>query len=142
MKKILFTLFLLGFVAINAVFAQNRIVTGRVIAVDDGGPLPGVTITIKGSKQGVISDAQGNFKMIAKTGDVLHFTFVGYTAVDVPVVDGVNDYPVKLNVDSHQLSEVVVTDTYGTQLKKSYTGQRRPPQSGEPKIPQKPGLSR
>lgn len=122
MKKILFTLYLLGFFAVATAFAQNRIVTGRIVASDDGGPLPGVTITIKGTSQGVVSDAGGNFKMIAKTGDILHFTFVGYAPVDVTVVNGVSNYPVKLVIDNHQLTEVVVTDTYGAQLKKSYTG--------------------
>ncbi len=107
MKRILFTIYLVCFFALTAAIAQTRIVTGRVIAVDDGEAMPGVTINIKGTPEAVVSDADGKFRISAKTGDVLHFSFVGYTAVDIPIVNGVSTYPVKLTIDTHTLAEVV-----------------------------------
>jgi len=122
MKKILFTIYLVGFFAVVTVFAQNRIVTGSVVAADDGGTMPGVTITIKGTSQGAVSDVDGKFRISAKTGDVLQFKFIGYATAEVPIVNGVSTYAVKLSPENRLLNEVVVTDAYGVQLKKSYTG--------------------
>jgi TonB-linked SusC/RagA family outer membrane protein len=122
MKKILFAIYFVGFFAVSTVFAQNRIVTGSVVAADDGGTVPGVTIAIKGTSQGTVSDVDGKFRISAKTGDVLQIKFIGYVTAEIPIVDGVSVYTVKLAPENRLLTEVVVTDTYGAQLKKSYTG--------------------
>jgi TonB-dependent starch-binding outer membrane protein SusC len=122
MKKKLLIILLLGSVMLNQAFAQSRIITGKVTDAQEGYGLPGVTVTVKETKHGSLTDANGTFSVNAKTGDVLSFTFIGYATVEVPVTDGKSDYAISLKTDTRVLTEVVVTDGYGVQSKKSYTG--------------------
>src|ERR1700759_77569 len=122
MKKRLLMVLLLGTFALTQALAQSRIITERVTDADDGAGLPGVTVTLKGTKQGNLTDANGSFRISAKTGDVLNFSFIGYATVEVPITDGKNDYTLSLKTDTRLLTEVVVTDGYAVQSKKSYIG--------------------
>ena len=59
-------------------FIQSRIITGKVID-GSGQPLAGVSVTVKGSNKGVLTDANGNYKITLDQQDkVLIFSFVGY----------------------------------------------------------------
>ena len=61
MKQKLLTFLLLGLFAISSAFAQaDRTITGRVVGADDGQPLPGVSIRIKGSAVGTTTGSDGN----------------------------------------------------------------------------------
>src|ERR1700753_1552422 len=122
MKKKLLIILLLGSFMLTQALAQNRIITGKVTDAEDGAGLPGVSITLKGTNQGSLTDGSGKFSISAKTGDVLRFTFIGYVTTEVPVTDGKNDYILSLKTDTRLLTEVVVTDGYAVQSKKSYTG--------------------
>src|SRR5688572_16695557 len=84
-------------------------VSGRVLSVQDNEPLPGVNILVKGTTDGTISDAEGNFSIAVPSIDVvLVFSFVGYHAQEV-IVGGRSSIQVLLATDAQQLSEVVVT---------------------------------
>src|SRR5680860_1301335 len=101
-----FLTLILAFV-VQITFAQQQSVTGTV-ADEDGLPLPGVNIIIKGTTTGVQSDFDGNYAIQAAQGDVLVFSFIGlkkeeYTVGDSYVIN------VTLEADAAQLSEVVVT---------------------------------
>ena len=122
MKKFLLLVHLAGFLAINAALGQARVESGTVTTADSGEPLPGVTINVKGTTVGVISDAAGKFKISVKTGTVLRFTFIGFAPYELTVAQGIDDYAVKLQTDTHLLADVIVTDGYATELKKAYTG--------------------
>ena len=121
MKKELLMIFVLSCITLSSVFAQNRKITGRVTGAGDGAPLPGVSVSVKGTTRGVITNTDGKFALIASTGETLQFTFIGYSTVTITIT-AVDDYQVKLQTDTKLLNEVVVTDSYGTQAKKSYTG--------------------
>ena len=121
MKKTLLLFLVLFGITIGNIHAQNRKISGKVVGADDGAPLPGVSITIKGTKRGVISDGSGQFSLQASPGETLVATFVGYTTVSVPVTASTN-YQLKMVTDTRQLSEVVINDGYGIQAKKAYTG--------------------
>ncbi|MGY4537178.1 TonB-linked SusC/RagA family outer membrane protein [Mucilaginibacter sp. UYNi724] len=73
-----------------------------------GQPLPGVTVKIKGTTNGGPTDANGLFTINAQTGDVLVFSYLGYTTQEVKVLSTA-DLNVTLIEDSKQLGEVVVT---------------------------------
>ena len=122
MRKFLLLFILTGWFAITAAFAQDRVVTGRITIAESGEPLPGVTISIKGGAGAVVSDADGKFKISVKPGSILRFTFVGFVTSEVATAAGVDYYAVKMQTDTHLLSDVVVTDSYSVQLKKAYTG--------------------
>jgi TonB-linked SusC/RagA family outer membrane protein len=121
MKKVLLLFLLLGVIALSSAYAQSRKITGRVIGADDGQPLPGVSVSVKGTTRGVITDNDGKFEISASTGETLQFTFIGYVT-SLVTVSGNRDYTVKLAPNAKLLSEIVIADTYGIQTKKAYTG--------------------
>lgn len=101
-----FLTLILAFV-VQITFAQQQSVTGTV-ADEDGLPLPGVNIIIKGTTTGVQSDFDGNYAIQAAQGDVLVFSFIGLKKAEYPVgASAVIN--VTLEADAAQLSEVVVT---------------------------------
>ncbi|HEX8022314.1 TonB-dependent receptor, partial [Mucilaginibacter sp.] len=102
---------------INAV--QAIAVTGKV--TDAAGPLPGVAVTEKGTTNGTLTDAAGNYKLSVKDQNaVLVFSFVGYATQEVPL-SGKTTLNVVLTENVKALNEVVVVG-YGTQKKKDVTG--------------------
>jgi TonB-linked SusC/RagA family outer membrane protein len=120
MKKNLLTILLL-FSCISFVFAQNRVITGKVTDQKDGSPLPGVSVTVKGAAGvGTQTDINGTFKLsVPSAANVLIFKFLGYTPVETAISGLVIN--ASLSVDSKQLNEVVVVG-YGTQSRASLTG--------------------
>ncbi len=100
-------------------FAQQQI-KGKVSG-QDGVPLSGVSVAVKGTTRGTTTDAEGNFKIEVATKAILSFSFIGYGTKDVPVTSGQSVVNVALNEDQQNLDEVVVVG-YGTQLKKEITG--------------------
>lgn len=104
-----------------AALAQERTVTGRVVGGDDGGALPGVNVLVKGTKQGTITDANGNFSIPVQDGSaVLVISYVGFVTQEV-VVGANSTINVTLEVDAKTLGEVVVTAFGLEQQKKSLT---------------------
>ncbi|MGZ3755601.1 MAG: SusC/RagA family TonB-linked outer membrane protein [Mucilaginibacter sp.] len=122
MKKLsLFFFIALNVFAINYGIAQGKKLSGKIVGADDGQPLPGVSVMILGTQQGVLSNSDGNFTISATAGQTLIFTYVGF--IKQTVVVPVGALPViKLVTDTRALAEVVVRDTYGAQAAKSYTG--------------------
>ena len=84
-----------------------RKVTGKVVD-ESNEPLIGVNIKVEGSSEGAITDIDGNFTITASPGSTLSFTYIGYAPQNVKITDR-NTYDVKLQSDTKQLSEVVVT---------------------------------
>ncbi|MBT8387559.1 MAG: TonB-dependent receptor plug domain-containing protein, partial [Ignavibacteria bacterium] len=107
---------LLAFV-VQFTFAQEKTITGTVS--DDSGPLPGVSVVIKGTSTGTETDFDGNYSITANTGDVLIFSFVGM-ATQEKVVGDSNTINVVLVADN-VLEEVVVT-AYGIKKEKRSVG--------------------
>jgi TonB-linked SusC/RagA family outer membrane protein len=124
MKKSL--LFLLGLTLVFALTgsglrAQVRTVTGTVTSAEDGAPLPGVSISVKGTTNGTVTDVNGKYSL-SLTGDsnTLVFSFIGLVTQEVDAT-GKTTVDVPLAQDMTQLSEVVVVG-YGTQERADVTG--------------------
>ena len=100
-------------------FAQQQI-KGKVSG-QDGVPLSGVSVAVKGTTRGTTTDAEGNFQVEVAIKAILSFSFIGYGTKDVAIVSGQSVVNVALNEDQQSLDEVVVVG-YGTQLKKEITG--------------------
>lgn len=100
-------------------FAQQT-VTGKVTAADDGSGIPGVNVLEKGTSNGTVSDADGNFRISVGANATLVFSFVGYSSQEVSV-GGQSTINVSMQSDVTALSEVVVTG-YGSQDKKGNYG--------------------
>ncbi len=91
--------------------AQNRTVTGTVTSKDDGLPLPGVSVKVKGGTAGTQTNVDGKFTLNAPSSAgslTLTFTYIGYGTQDVVVPES-NRVDVALTTDAKQLGEVVVT---------------------------------
>jgi TonB-linked SusC/RagA family outer membrane protein len=101
-------------------FAQDRSVTGRVTASDDGSGVPGVSVLVKGTTVGTSTDVNGNFKISSASSAILQFSSVGYLTQEISVGNK-SQIDVKLVADNTSLSEVVVVG-YGTQKKSQMTG--------------------
>lgn len=86
---------------------EKKTIKGQI--VDElGEPLPGATISIKGGTVGTIADYDGNYSLSASTGDVLVYSFLGYTSKEM-IVANANVIDVKMVSDSKELDAVVVT---------------------------------
>jgi TonB-linked SusC/RagA family outer membrane protein len=89
--------------------AQSRTVTGKVTASEDGSPLPGVNVVIKGTTTGTVTDGTGTFTIEApSSGGVLVFSFIGLTTQEIEVGERTR-VDVQMQQDITQLGEVVVT---------------------------------
>jgi len=120
MKKLLQSLFILLFIAGTA-FGQERTITGTVTGKEDGQPLPGVSVRIKGTSGGTTTDASGRYSIKAAAGATsLEFSYIGYNRQSRSIGNASN-INVALEIDSKTLTDVVVTG-YGTVRKKDFTG--------------------
>ena len=99
-------------------FAQEKTVTGTVS--DDSGALPGVSVLIKNTTTGTETDFDGKYTIKVKSGDVLVFSYLGYTTAE-KTVGSSNTINVTLKEDANVLDEVVVLG-YGTKTKNELTG--------------------
>ncbi|MBS1505331.1 MAG: SusC/RagA family TonB-linked outer membrane protein [Bacteroidetes bacterium] len=119
MKKFLLMCFSFGFVL--SVWAQDRVVTGKLTSKDDGSALPGVNVVLKGTTNGTVTDSEGNYKIAVPAGATLVFSFIGMETQEVAVGErAILD--VSLSSDVKQLSEVVVTIAGGLQARERELG--------------------
>ena len=116
-QKYLFNVFfLLFFTTIG--WAQEIMVKGTVSS--DEMPLPGAAVVVKGTTHGTQTDFEGNYTLTAKEGDILVFSFVGYTTQERRVT-GSRPINVSLKEEANVLEEVVLTAYGGTQKKAKVT---------------------
>ncbi|WP_157637980.1 SusC/RagA family TonB-linked outer membrane protein [Flexithrix dorotheae] len=107
-------------VTFSVSFGQEGIVTGTVISKSDGNPLPGVSVVVKGTTTGTVTDIDGQYKLSVSQEAELEFSFVGFHNKIVPV-GSQSVIDVSLEEDITQLDEIIVTG-YGSQMKREVTG--------------------
>ena len=101
-------------------FAQAGEITGTVRSLDEGTPIPGVSIFFKGTTIGTTSDQDGKFVLNAPNKDaIVVFSFIGYKTLEIPL-NGQSTLEVSLESDISTLSEIVVVG-YGETKKQSLT---------------------
>lgn len=110
---------LIVFCSWQVVLAQKTI-TGTVTDTKDGSTLPGVSVVVKGTIDGTISDISGNYSIKVSEKQVLVFSFVGYNSQEV-TVGSQSTINVALVEQAAMLDQVVVVG-YGTQKKSDLTG--------------------
>jgi TonB-linked SusC/RagA family outer membrane protein len=121
-KTCQFLLLNLGLLLLTfSVFAQGKTITGVVSSEEEGTPLVGVTVTLKGTTEATQTNDQGRFSIIAQTGKSLLFSHVGYTTQEVVIRDQINISVTLLASKTNSLEDVVVVG-YGTQRKAKLTG--------------------
>ncbi|WP_420153415.1 SusC/RagA family TonB-linked outer membrane protein [Siphonobacter sp.] len=98
--------------------AQDRQLTGVVTSSEDGQPLPGVSISIKGTAKGSTTNAEGSYQLSVSSGNTLVFSYVGFTSKEVVLGDE-STLNIQLQMNANSLSEVVVTALGITREKKA-----------------------
>lgn len=100
-------------------FAQKTIKVAGIVSSSDGEKLPGVSVTIKSSSTGTVTDPSGKFSIDVDANGSLVFSYIGFENQTVQV-NGRNSLDVVMKVSESSLNEVVVVG-YGTQSKKNLT---------------------
>ena len=111
MKKRL-SLILLCMVATIAAWAQT-VITGTVVSAVDGEPLIGASVKVKGGKAAAVTNVDGKFKIDAKAGQTLVFSYIAMETMERPAKNGMY---VKMQLAEEMMDELVVTG-YGSAKK-------------------------
>ena len=96
--------------AAAAAAAEDKV--SGAVKTDRGEGIPGVSILVKGTTRGTVSDPDGRFSITAQRGNVLVFSFIGFTTKEVTVQDQTT-FDVQLSEAATSLSEVAVVGTRG-----------------------------
>ena len=117
MRKLTFLLTCLFLVGLGLVNAQSKSVSGKVFSADDGQPIIGATVKVKGTSQGTVTNTDGEFKITLQgsTKDLV-ISYVGMKTVEV---EAKGNIVVRLESDSKQIDEIVVTAMGISKAKKS-----------------------
>jgi len=119
-KKLLLSMaVLMG--ALGQLHAQDRSLSGRITAAEDGSPLPGTSIAVKGTTRGTTTDANGSYRLSVPDGATLVFSSIGYVRQELAVGNR-NTLDVALTAEAGSLNEVVVTAYGNTAKRKDITG--------------------
>jgi len=120
MRQLAFTLALFLFCGMQVVFAQ-KVVTGKVTDSNDGSSIPGVNISVKGTKIVSQTGVNGEFSLrVPDNSKTLVFSFIGMVSQEIPLT-GQSKINVVMTASTSTLNEVVVVG-YGTQKRESVTG--------------------
>jgi TonB-linked SusC/RagA family outer membrane protein len=125
MKKCLLTALCILCLTVTQLFAQNIAVTGRVTAKEDGLPIPGVSVGIRGTTTGTQTTTDGRFTLTVPQGVALTFSFIGYATQTITVTGPTLN--VVLTSESRQLGEVLVQGALGltrTRNQQAYAAQQ------------------
>src|SRR4030042_304686 len=119
MKKLLFTIVLVVS-ASWTLHSQAIQVTGAVTGSEDGAPLPGGSVVVKGTGSGTLTDTDGKFTISAQSGQTLVFSFVGYKTQELSISDQQTLMRLR-EPDIIKMDEVLVV-AYGTAKRSTFTG--------------------
>lgn len=103
---------------------QNRQeiqISGTVTDANTKAALPGVSVLVKGSKNGILTNENGQFQLTVNASDVLVVSYIGYTNQEITVNSSQRSYNISLNEALSDLDEVVVTG-YSSQRRRDITG--------------------
>lgn len=105
----------------HLLLAQERTVSGRVTSTEDGSPLPGVNVIVKGTSIGTSTDAEGRYSLtLSSPGGALVFSFIGLQTQEIEIGDR-SVVDVSLALDVTQLSEIIVSGVAGATDKRKMT---------------------
>jgi len=93
-------------VSLGLVNAQTKAISGKVLSAEDGQPIVGATVKVKGVTQGTVTGIDGDFRINVQINSTLVISYIGMKSVEVKANDNLT---VKLEADSKQIDEIVVT---------------------------------
>jgi TonB-linked SusC/RagA family outer membrane protein len=103
---------------VGLVNAQSKSVSGKVLSAEDGQPVIGASVVVKGTTEGTITSVDGGFTLsVPGSAKTLVISYVGMKTIEVEAKSGLQ---VKMEADAQVIEELVVVG-YGTQLKRDVT---------------------
>jgi TonB-linked SusC/RagA family outer membrane protein len=118
-KKHILCIFFL-FVAVTAFAQQPPVLTGQVVDAATNEPLIGVSLAVKGTSTGTVTDSDGQFRLSVVPGAILTVSYIGYSTQEI-TVETQTYLSIQLKEDTKTLDELVVVG-YGTQKRSDITG--------------------
>jgi TonB-dependent starch-binding outer membrane protein SusC len=117
-----FTILFLGLMLVfsTLVYGQEKVITGTITSGEDGSPLPGASVVIKGTTTGTTTDLDGKFSLSVSENSILVVSYVGFLSEEITVTTQ-SDISITLLPDISRLDEIVVIG-YGVQKKSLVTG--------------------
>ena len=120
MRKLKLLLLAAILLPVQLLFAQTKIISGKVTDTKDGFPLVGVTVRVKGSNSSTLSKPDGTFELaVDNKAKALLLSSVGYSDQEVAITGSTVN--VQMSISEKSLSEIVVVG-YGTKIKRDLTG--------------------
>lgn len=101
--------------------SDKKVSIQGVVTDNNGDPLIGATILVKGTNEGTVTDVDGRFRLNVKDGQTLVISYIGMQPAEIAVAPGKKELTIKLEADTHLLDEVMVTG-YQTLSKERSTG--------------------
>lgn len=121
MKKLTLLLVCILFAGMQMVSAQTKSITGTVTSKEDKSSIPGVSVMVKGTTLGTVTDMDGKFELsVPNDAKTLIFSFIGMKNMEVEIGSQSN-FNISMETDVFSVDEVVVVG-YGTQKKREVTG--------------------
>jgi TonB-linked SusC/RagA family outer membrane protein len=121
MRKLQLVLAAVFLLFCQLLWAQTKTITGKVTDTKDGGPIPGVSVVVKGSSAGTTTGVDGTYTLEAPaTATTLVFSSLGYDSKEVAISGGLTNVSLQVG-ETKNLDEVVVVG-FGTKIKKDLTG--------------------
>jgi TonB-linked SusC/RagA family outer membrane protein len=119
MRKLIY-LFTFLYLCAGIAFAQTKVASGTVTSAEDGEPVAGASVSVKGTTVGTITDGNGKFSLpnLPSSADVIVISFIGMETVEIAIGENLN---IVMREASQILDEVIVV-AYGTAKKSSFTG--------------------
>ncbi len=109
MKKVLLLMLFLLFAGIQILLAQTKAISGTVTAAGDGAPIPGVSVVVKGTTIGTVTDINGKYQLsVPANAATLTFSFIGMKSAEV-AIGGLSTINAALQEDVFGIDEVVVS---------------------------------
>jgi TonB-linked SusC/RagA family outer membrane protein len=109
MKKVMLLLVFLLIAGIQMIMAQTRAISGTVTAAADGAPIPGVSVIVKGTTIGTVTDINGKYQLnVPSNAKILSFSFIGMKSRDESI-GGLTTVNAALQEDVFGIDEVVVS---------------------------------
>src|SRR5690554_3619806 len=99
---------------------EARLISGVVHVEDEADAVPGISILVKGTQRGTVTDLDGKFEIQASTGETLVVSYIGYVAQEITIGAGLSNVEITLQASMEDLSEVVVMG-YGSQRRADIT---------------------
>ncbi len=115
-----FFLLLMMIITSGSLWAQTILVSGKVISATDNNPIPGVTVQVKGTQKGTITQLDGTYQLEAESNSVLVYSFVGMKRQEISV-EGNRKINVTMEEENINLGELVVVG-YSTTSRKLISG--------------------